>query len=213
MSSVRPWNALSKTTTAGRPVAARAILTAFSTASAPRVEEHRLLVVAAARRELGQPAADLDVRLVHADHEALVQVARRPARGSPRRPPGSGGRGSGSRCRRRSRRTRARRRPRRGRPRRGRRRAGAWRRRGRRSARGLPEPARSSSVPAATRCTRLYTAYSAAQSSCHQAQVVDEAGEHRLPVVRAQDGTRVDRRRHELGELRVERAARGPASP
>ncbi len=35
VSSVRPWNELSKTTTAGRPVAARAILTAFSTASAP----------------------------------------------------------------------------------------------------------------------------------------------------------------------------------
>ena len=33
--SVRPWNAPSKTTTAGRPVAERAILTAFSTASAP----------------------------------------------------------------------------------------------------------------------------------------------------------------------------------
>src|SRR5918999_2739619 len=36
-SSVRPWNAYSKTTTAGRPVAARAILTAFSTASAPEL--------------------------------------------------------------------------------------------------------------------------------------------------------------------------------
>ena len=35
--SVRPWNALSKTTTAGRPVAARAILTAFSFASAPEL--------------------------------------------------------------------------------------------------------------------------------------------------------------------------------
>ena len=35
VSSVRPWNARSKATTAGRPVAARAILTAFSTASAP----------------------------------------------------------------------------------------------------------------------------------------------------------------------------------
>ena len=35
VSSVRPWNALSKTSTAGRPVAARAIFTAFSTASAP----------------------------------------------------------------------------------------------------------------------------------------------------------------------------------
>jgi len=34
-SSVRPWNALSNATTAGRPVAQRAIFTAFSTASAP----------------------------------------------------------------------------------------------------------------------------------------------------------------------------------
>jgi hypothetical protein len=34
---VRPWKALSKTTTAGRPVASRAILTAFSTASAPEL--------------------------------------------------------------------------------------------------------------------------------------------------------------------------------
>ena len=33
--SVRPWKEPSKTITAGRPVAARAILTAFSTASAP----------------------------------------------------------------------------------------------------------------------------------------------------------------------------------
>ncbi len=37
VSSVRPWNALSKTTTAGRPVAERAILTAFSFASAPEL--------------------------------------------------------------------------------------------------------------------------------------------------------------------------------
>src|SRR6476619_3797488 len=37
VSSVRPWKALSKTTTAGRPVAQRAILTAFSTASAPEL--------------------------------------------------------------------------------------------------------------------------------------------------------------------------------
>ncbi len=35
--SVRPWKALSNTTTAGRPVAARAIFTAFSTASAPEL--------------------------------------------------------------------------------------------------------------------------------------------------------------------------------
>ena len=34
-SSVRPWKPSSKASTAGRPVAARAIFTAFSTASAP----------------------------------------------------------------------------------------------------------------------------------------------------------------------------------
>ena len=34
-SSVRPWKPSSKARTAGRPVAARAIFTAFSTASAP----------------------------------------------------------------------------------------------------------------------------------------------------------------------------------
>ena len=39
------------------------------------VDEQGLLLVAAARRELGEPPADVDVRLVHADHEALVQVA------------------------------------------------------------------------------------------------------------------------------------------
>ncbi len=37
VSSERPWNAWSNTTTADRPVWARAILTAFSTASAPVV--------------------------------------------------------------------------------------------------------------------------------------------------------------------------------
>jgi hypothetical protein len=36
-SSVRPWKAFSNTTTAGLPVAARAIFTAFSTASAPEL--------------------------------------------------------------------------------------------------------------------------------------------------------------------------------
>ena len=39
------------------------------------VQEQRLLVRAAARRQLGEPPAHLDVRLVHPDHEALVQVA------------------------------------------------------------------------------------------------------------------------------------------
>jgi hypothetical protein len=37
VSVVRPWNARSKTTTPARPVAARAILTAFSIASAPEL--------------------------------------------------------------------------------------------------------------------------------------------------------------------------------
>ena len=40
-----------------------------------RVQEQALLVLPRARRQLGEPAADLDVRLVHPDHEALVQVA------------------------------------------------------------------------------------------------------------------------------------------
>jgi hypothetical protein len=53
------------------PVEARAILTAFSTASAP---EFRSRVGAGAGRQLGEAAADLDVRLVDPDHEALVQV-------------------------------------------------------------------------------------------------------------------------------------------
>ena len=39
------------------------------------VDEDAPLLAFAARRELGEPAADLDVGLVRADHEALVQVA------------------------------------------------------------------------------------------------------------------------------------------
>ena len=39
-----------------------------------RVDEERLLLLAGARRQLGEPAADLDVRLVDPDHEALVEV-------------------------------------------------------------------------------------------------------------------------------------------
>ena len=74
VSSVRPWNALSKTTTAGRPVAERAILTAFSIGLGARVDEDRLLLLAGAGRQLGEAAADLDVGLVDADHEALVEV-------------------------------------------------------------------------------------------------------------------------------------------
>ena len=40
-----------------------------------RVHENRALLAATARRELREPPADLDVRLVDADHEALVEVA------------------------------------------------------------------------------------------------------------------------------------------
>ncbi len=38
------------------------------------VEEDRLLLAPGARRRLGEPPAHLDVRLVHPDHEALVEV-------------------------------------------------------------------------------------------------------------------------------------------
>ena len=41
----------------------------------PRVQEDRLLFAATAGRELREPAADVDVRLVHPDHEALMQIA------------------------------------------------------------------------------------------------------------------------------------------
>ena len=58
----------------GRPVAARAILTAFSIASAPELTRIDFWSRRAGR-VLGQPPADLDVRLVGADHEALVQEA------------------------------------------------------------------------------------------------------------------------------------------
>ena len=60
--------------TAGRPVAARAILTAFSTASAPVFRRTLFWSVPEHGRQLGEPPADLDVRLVDPDHEALVEV-------------------------------------------------------------------------------------------------------------------------------------------
>jgi hypothetical protein len=40
----------------------------------PRVDEERLLLGSCARRELGEQPAGVDVGLVDADHEALVQV-------------------------------------------------------------------------------------------------------------------------------------------
>ena len=72
-SSVRPWNAWSNATTAERPVALRAIFTAFSTASAP---EFANIVFAATvdRRERVQPLGELDVRLVRGHVEARVRV-------------------------------------------------------------------------------------------------------------------------------------------
>ena len=39
-----------------------------------RVHEDRLLLLAGARRQLGEEAAGVDVRLVDPDHEALVEV-------------------------------------------------------------------------------------------------------------------------------------------
>ena len=53
--SSRPWKARSKTTTPGRPVAARAILTAFSTASAPELTSSDFVPVSA-RPELVEAA-------------------------------------------------------------------------------------------------------------------------------------------------------------
>src|SRR3954452_11797152 len=52
---------------------------------------------------------------------------------------------------------------------------------------------------------RLYMDYSGEQSASDQAEVGHEAREHAFAVVGAQDGARVDRRRHQLCELRVER--------
>ena len=71
---MRPWKPWPKTTTPGRPVAARAILTAFSTASAPELTS-RLRCSPPTQGRARQPPAELNVRLVHPDHRALVQVA------------------------------------------------------------------------------------------------------------------------------------------
>ena len=109
------------------------------------VDEQALLLLARAGRELGEPPADLDIRLVETDHHALVQVAvdllvQRRHDGAAAR-----GRGSGSRARRRSRCSCVRRRPRRAHPRRARPRAASSRRPARRSASGRRRCARTRS--------------------------------------------------------------------
>src|SRR6476620_4883441 len=72
-SSVRPWNARSKTSTAGRPVAARELDGVLDGLGAA-VDEHAL-GGAHARRVLREQAADLDVALVGDDHRHLVEEA------------------------------------------------------------------------------------------------------------------------------------------
>ena len=72
---VRPWNAWSNTITAGRPVAVLAIFTAFSTASAPEFTSSDFVSTPGCGQRLVEEPADLDVRLVHPDHEALVEIA------------------------------------------------------------------------------------------------------------------------------------------
>ena len=71
--SVRPWNAWSNATTAWRPVALRAIFTAFSTASAPEFA-NIVFFGRVAGRERVQPFGQLDVGLVRRDVEAGVGV-------------------------------------------------------------------------------------------------------------------------------------------
>ena len=71
-SSVRPWNAWSNATTAGRPVAARAIFTAFSTASAPEFTSIDRFSPGHGRAGV-QLLAHRDVALVRRHLEARVQ--------------------------------------------------------------------------------------------------------------------------------------------
>jgi len=71
---VRPWNARSKTTTAGRLRRGARDLDGVLDRLGARVDEDRL-GGAFAGPELVEPAGDLDVGLVHPDHEALVEVA------------------------------------------------------------------------------------------------------------------------------------------
>ena len=88
----------------GRPTGCRARdLDGVLVGLGARVDEDRLLLLPGARRELREPTADLDVRLVDAHHEALVEVVVGLRLDRSRRPARSGGPCSGSRCRRRNR--------------------------------------------------------------------------------------------------------------
>ena len=69
---MRPWKARSKTTTAGASRRGAGDLDRVLDRLGAGVEEHGLRR-GLARPELVQPARDLDVRLVHPDHEALVE--------------------------------------------------------------------------------------------------------------------------------------------
>src|ERR1041384_6235952 len=67
---VRPWKARSKTTTPGRPVAAREILTAFSIASAPELTSSVFVSLGPGQSSSNRPAPVPDRRALRArDHE------------------------------------------------------------------------------------------------------------------------------------------------
>ena len=71
---MRPWKARSKTITPGAAGGGAGDLDRVLDRLRAGVDEQRLRL-AFAGPQLVQPPADLDVRLVHPDHEALVQVA------------------------------------------------------------------------------------------------------------------------------------------
>ena len=73
---MRPWKPASNAITAGRPVASRAILTAFSTASAPELK-NAARVGPRDRRERSEPLCELDVPRVGDDREVGVDEPRR----------------------------------------------------------------------------------------------------------------------------------------
>ena len=73
--SVRPWNDVVEDDDRGPAGRGARDLDRVLDRLRAGVDEDRPLLLARARRELREPAADLDVRLVHPDHEALVQVA------------------------------------------------------------------------------------------------------------------------------------------